>query len=184
MKYVADLLSFLRFLAIIPLIAAALVDNWAAAFWVLAIAWMTDLFDGRVAGTFGSLRERHPNLDADGIADSVLAFGSSAIAAIYIVTHSGWLISTMVIVLYVLTAVSGLWMVMIMNKPASSVNRRIIAFNMIVMHGIVQIAATLAWFTYMAFGANQMLGIVVGLLIVLPFTQRRKISLWLNGQLA
>lgn len=179
-KYLADALSFLRAVATVPLVVFSIIGDWHAAFLILIAAWATDLIDGVIAKKYGSFCTDH-KIDADGIADSVLAFGSTAVPLLY-AWHHNLVAGVLVSILYVATMAFGLWMVLVMDKPLTPRHRWVIAGNMIVMHSIVQIGATLLWFDYMASGATMALRLSFLLLLVVAL-ENRKIRLWWSGRL-
>jgi phosphatidylglycerophosphate synthase len=193
MLYVADALSLLRIILTPFVVFFGLTGRWEAAFVCLITAWFTDLCDGKMARNFGSLRDKYPSFDADGIADSVLAFVSSAVPVIYYGTHVGWCSGPTValIILYILTIVSGVWMITVIGaklktlpkKWVARINTRIVAVNMIVMHGIVQIGATIGWFAYMA-GGDKIAVYAGSVLLLAAYGQDHKIRLWRAGRLA
>jgi len=72
--YLADLLSLSRVVAVIPLFCLSWFGQWRTAFIVLAIAWLTDMLDGKAARRWGSLGVRlYFHLDRFG--DGVLQVG-------------------------------------------------------------------------------------------------------------
>ena len=178
----ADQLSILRVLLTVLVIGFSIFGLWVYAAMYLAMAWVTDLLDGHFAREYGSWRDNHPDLDMDGLADSALAFGSSLVIVGYAwFSYSQemfWLLAG----LYILTVISGGAMASVMNRP----NKKrwmvyLIAVNMIVFHGVVQIFGTGAWFAYMAFGWP---GVIATLVVALPvvWLQRHKMQLWLAGK--
>ena len=179
----ADWLSIDRVLLTGLLLVVSYNQVWTTAVVVFGLAWFTDLLDGWVARRYGSLRDDHPNLDMDGICDSILAFGSSLVVVVYAWFHYNPAIHWLLIGLWVLTLVSGATMAAAMNRPLTARLQWLIAINMIVFHGIVQILGTAAWFAYMAFGTS---GVVATLVVALPvaWLQRRKMRLWLAGKFA
>lgn len=179
-KYLADLLSLLRALALVPVIVFSIMGNWHIAFLVLLIGWATDLVDGIFAKRYGSFSAER-DIDADGIADSVLAFGSSAVPVIYAYHTHHVLIGVLLTALYLATVVFGTMMARNMNKALTTRLRWLIAGNMIVLHAIVQIGATLIWFDYMASGAEMALRFA-GLLAIVAALQFRKMRLWWVGR--
>jgi phosphatidylserine synthase len=110
MPYLADTLSFLRILLAPVVLLFAVTGEWKTAWAALVVGWATDLLDGPAGRRYGSLRDRHPGLDMDGIADSALAFASAAVPVIYSARHRGWfdLITIGLITLYVITVLSAL----------------------------------------------------------------------------
>jgi phosphatidylglycerophosphate synthase len=184
--YLADALSLLRALCAPVVIAFSATGMWKMAFLMLAIGWATDLFDGLAARKYGSLRTTHPNLDTDGLADSALAFGSSLVPVGYAIHHTGWLsaLSISLMAAFVATVALGIWMVMVMNGPRTPLTRKVIAINMIIMHGLVQIAAVTLWFAYMAFGYELVFGLTVDVLVACAIYQLPKMRLWWSGRLA
>jgi phosphatidylglycerophosphate synthase len=185
--YIADTLSLLRVLATLFVICFALAGMWTTAFVFLIFGWGTDLLDGLAARRYGSLRDSHPNFDADGLADSALAFGASLVPVGYAIHRTGWLSAPSITLMtaFVATVVSGVWMVSVMGKPASRLKKAVVAVNMIAMHGAVQIVAVVIWFAFMAYGIGPVLGIVIGSLVaVVPATQERKLKMWWTGRLS
>ena len=71
-RYVGDALSILRALAVIPFNFTLVAEAWTSAFLILGFAWATDLLDGVAVRKWGGLSDRYPNLDLDGISDTVL----------------------------------------------------------------------------------------------------------------
>lgn len=180
--YLADSLSLLRAFSIIPLFVFSLNGEWRAATLVLILAWATDLFDGVAARAYGSLRGRKPSFDADGLADSILAFVASGVPVVYYFAQGQRLIGSMLAVVYIMTAISALVMIFIMNEPATPKNRAIIRTNMVLMHGVIQIAATLCWFAYMAAG-REGVSVMIAAVMIIGLLQRPKITLWMKGEL-
>lgn len=178
--YLADGLSLLRAASFVPLAALAAAGKWEAALIVLLAAWATDLADGIAAHKFGSWSKTR-SLDMDGIADSVLAFGASSIPVMYAYRHHSTLASTALTIVYAVTVVSAIAMVSIMNGPHTTTRRWAIAWNMIVMHGAVQIGATIVWFAYMASGMADILW-TLSLLAMISYYQAHKVRLWWNGK--
>lgn len=179
LKYLADALSFLRAAAVVPVIVFSIMDNWHLAFLILITAWATDLVDGIAAKKYGSFSADH-KIDADGIADSVLAFGSTVVPVVYAYEHNLFF-GALLTVLYAATAYFGTRMALGMNKEITPQRRWLVAGNMIVLHAIVQIGATLVWFDYMASGTEAALRFI-GLLLIVAALQRRKIRLWWMGR--
>jgi phosphatidylglycerophosphate synthase len=179
LKYLGDGLSLLRALAIIPIIAFAAYGNWTAAFLILAFAWATDLVDGIAAKKWGGLRDSHPEFDADGIADSVLAFGSTLVPLVYAYANYNFTVVVGLTALYALTVIVGTRMALIMNKPG---HRWLIAFNMIGLHSVVQIGGALVWFSYMVNRNPVDAYLAVALLVGIAIFQSSKIALWWNGR--
>lgn len=178
-RYLADLLSLLRAVAIVPVVVFAIMGDWHTAFLILLAGWVTDLFDGVAARKYGTILS--PEFDADGKADSILAFGSTLVPLVYAYENYSMTVVVVFTVLYALTLLIGGWMVLIMNKPLTTVNRWVIAGNMIVLHSTVQIGATLVWFDYMASGADAAMRLT-GALAIIAAIENRKIRLWWNGQ--
>jgi len=177
--YVADALSFLRAAAVVPVIVYSIMGNWHIAFLILLAGWITDLLDGIAARRYGTVLS--PEFDIDGKADSILAFGSAAVPLVYAYANYSMGVVVGLTILYALTVIVGIWMVSVMNKPLTPSNRWVIAGNMIVLHSVVQIAAVLVWFDYMASGRDMALRLSIVLLGVGLF-QNRKIRLWWNGR--
>lgn len=183
--YVADGLSIIRVLSVVPILIFAAYGQWTAAFVALVVGWGTDPLDGIAARRWGSLKSRHPNLDMDGITDIVIAFSASFVPVAYFALHDGLSVRSVTLgALYLLTVVSGTAMTMVMNKPMSVATRRLISFNMLFMHGLVQIVAVFMWFAYMAEGLA--FSMITGGLICFfaAMFQRKKLRLWRQGRLA
>jgi phosphatidylglycerophosphate synthase len=178
-SYLADTLSLLRAVAIVPVVVFSVMGDWHTAFLIFAAAWATDLVDGYVARKYGTVLPAA--FDADGKADTVLAFGSTAIVLVYAWLHYDPIVAVGLSVLYAMTVGFGTWMALIMNKPLTPGRRWLIAGNMIVLHSIVQIGATLVWFDYMASGPIMALRFTAALALI-AVVQNRKIRLWWNGQ--
>jgi phosphatidylglycerophosphate synthase len=179
LKYFGDVLSLLRALLVVPVIAFSAAGNWTAAVLVLALAWATDLVDGPAAKKWGGLRDRHPDFDADGIADTVLAFGSTLVPLVYAYANYDMTVVIGLTALYALAAVVGTRMALVMNKPG---HRWLIAFNMIVLHSAVQIGGGLVWFAYMANRNPVDAWLVGGIFAIIAILQSKKIALWWNGR--
>lgn len=181
MKYMADIVSLFRIFAVLPVLYFSYAGEWRLALVFLVLGWGSDLMDGYYARKFGSLRDSHPDFDADGIADSVLAFVSTLVPVIYITTYEGVAWGSLLIGLWVMTLISGIAMVRIMSKPTTTKFRLLIAGNMVGMHGLVQIVGTLCWFAFMAFG---IVGVAAMIIAMIPvgFKQRHKMSLWFVGR--
>lgn len=179
-RYLADALSLLRGVAIVPIIIYSAMEDWHTAFLIVIAAWATDLVDGWAARRYGTVFSL--GFDLDGKADAVLGFGSSAIVLVYAWTHYEPVVVVALSALYGLTVAFGLWMVAIMNKPLTPTRRWVIAGNMIIFHSVVQIGATLVWFDYMASGRDAALRLTATLLLVAALNIR-KIRLWWSGRL-
>ena len=179
-RYLADALSLLRGVAIVPIAAYAWMEDWHTAFLIFVAAWFTDLVDGLAARRYGTVLS--PDFDIDGKADAILGFGSTAIVLVYAWLHYDPIVVVSLSVLYALTVAFGGWMVKIMNKPVTPVRRWVTASNMIVFHSIVQIGATLVWFDYMASGRDAALRLT-GTLVLVAALNYRKIRLWWSGRL-
>lgn len=180
MRFAADVLSLLRVVLTVPVVAYGLAGNWKVAFIVLILAWATDPIDGLLARRYGSLQDEHPNFDSDGIADTVLAFGSSAVPVIYAWLNLSTWIALILTGIYTLTVVSGVLMTTVMNTDSSVFVRMVIRINMILFHGLIQIVAVIAWFGFMAFGWGAVADVLVGA-AVLGYLQLTKINLWFKG---
>jgi phosphatidylglycerophosphate synthase len=178
----ADALSLLRILLTPFVILFALVGEWHLAFALLVIAWTTDLFDGFAARRFGSRRDAHPKFDADGLADTVLAFGAASVPLVYLFIHGSVLAYHVVSILYALTVISGVIMALVMDKPATPAVRWSIGINMVIFHGLVQIGAVTTWFAYMAGGSSLTTATVYSMAII-AVLQRHKIGRWFSGAL-
>jgi phosphatidylglycerophosphate synthase len=183
--YLADLLSLLRIILTSVVVFLGLTDRWEAAFSCLVIAWITDLLDGMAARKFGSLSHDH-ELDADGAADSVLAYLSAAMPVVYYGMHTGWHSWLFIVLacLYASTLISTVWMLCIMNiEHKTPLQVHVLAFQMIVVHAVLQIGATIVWFAYKAHGIG-FAGFVGAALVIVLISQKRKLLLWWNGRLA
>lgn len=180
MGLIPDALSFLRVLSTWPVMYYGLHERWGLAFLFLALGWGTDLLDGMAAKRFGSLSGAN-GLDADGIADTALAFGSTLVPVIYYWHTPGLGVSLGV--LYALTAVSGSVMAFWAMSRANHdiLARKVIAVNMIVFHGGIQIVVAMLWFADMA-GTAWFAITVIGLGAVIS-SQISKIVGWLEGRL-
>lgn len=178
-RYLADLLSLLRAVAIVPVVVFSIMGDWHTAFLILLAGWVTDLFDGIAARKYGTILSA--KFDADGKADIVLAFGSTLVPLVYAYVNYSMTVVVALTVLYALTLLIGGWMVSIMDKPLTPTNRWVIAGNMIVLHSMVQIGATLVWFDYMASGADAAMRLT-GALALVAAIKNRKIRLWWKGQ--
>ncbi len=179
----ADQFSLLRVAFMLLVIISSLFERWEFALVYLVAGWVTDILDGYLAQEFGSWRDKYPSLDMDGLADTALAFGSSLVVVIY-----GWHYYSLGIAwsltgLFALTVISGVGMVLVMNQTVTTWTRRLIAVNMIVMHGGIQIFGTAAWFAYMTFGTP---GVLITLAVAVPVVllQRPKMQLWMAGKFA
>jgi phosphatidylglycerophosphate synthase len=180
---IGDALSLLRALMTVPVIALSATSHWTAAFVCLGLGWATDLVDGACAKQWGGLRNSRPDFDIDGICDSVLAFGSTAVPLIYAYANYGTTAVINLTGLYAMTVVFGLSMVKVMNTPPTAGRRALIAFNMIVSHSIVQIGGGIMWFAYMAAGQFAV-WLVAAILAMTAVFQKRKIGLWWAGRFA
>lgn len=183
-KYLADLLSLLRALALVPVIVFSIAGNWPIAFLFLLMGWATDLVDGIVSKhyeeEFGSF-SRERGIDADGIADSVLAFGSSAVPVIYAYHTHHVFVGILLSVLYAATVYFGTRMALSMNKQLTPKRRWLVAGNMIMLHAVAQIGATLVWFCLMA--TNPELAVCfIGVMALVAALQYHKIRLWWIGR--
>jgi phosphatidylglycerophosphate synthase len=181
MKYMADVVSLFRILTVLPVLYFSFADEWRLALAFLVLGWGSDLADGYYARKFGSLRDAHPDFDADGIADSILAFATSFVPVIYVIDHESGAWASLLIWLWIMTVISGVAMVRVMGKPITTKTRLLVAGNMVVMHGLVQIVGTLCWFAFMAFGIVGVAAVIIAMIPV-GFKQRRKMSLWLVGR--
>jgi phosphatidylglycerophosphate synthase len=179
-KYLADALSLLRAGAIVPITVFSVMGDWHTAFLIFVAAWFTDLVDGLVARRYGTVFSAE--FDIDGKADSILAFGSTAIVLVYAWRNYSTDVATSLTILYALTTIFGLWMVAIMDKPLTPARRWVTAGNMIFFHSVVQIGATLVWFDYMASGKDAALRLA-GTLVFVAAINYRKIMLWWSGRL-
>lgn len=181
MKYMADVVSLFRILIVLPVLYFSYTEEWRLALALLVFGWGSDLMDGYYARKFGSLRDSHPGFDADGIADSVLAFATSFVPVIYVIDRESGAWASLLIWLWAMTLISGVAMVRVIGKPVTSKTRLLVAGNMLIMHGLIQIVGTLCWFAYMAFG---IVGVAAVIIVMIPvgFRQRHKMSLWLAGQ--
>jgi len=187
-RYLGDALSFLRALAVVPFACLMWTEALTAASFILGLAWLTDLLDGRLAKKWGGLRDRHPKLDIDGIADSVLALGSTGMVVVYMARHYGLHSWQFVVAgtLALACAISALVMVTFLAKvgenPVTSRHRLIVGSNMIVGHGLLQIGATLVWLAYASEGLGQAIAAVI-VLACIAIAQNEKIALWYHGRL-
>ncbi len=184
MKYAADTLSLLRALAAIPVAIFTVNQRWEWALLALLLGWATDTVDGAAARRWGSLRDQRDKLDVDGLADSALAFVSTAAVAWHLTTHysfgwTAWIVWT-------ITVIVGATMALMMDADRTAARRRLVAFNMIVSHGLVQIIATLLWFAYMADGKGVGLWTIASAIVLAAVTvwQRDKVALWYRGEFA
>ncbi|HEU4715605.1 MAG TPA: CDP-alcohol phosphatidyltransferase family protein, partial [Candidatus Saccharimonadales bacterium] len=87
--YVGDALSILRALAVVPFALALMAEAWTPAFLILGLAWATDLVDGVAVRKWGGLSDRYPNLDLDGINDTILQIGSTGAITYYMGSQYG-----------------------------------------------------------------------------------------------
>ncbi len=184
MFLLADSLSLFRIFFTIPVVIYGWNESWKPALLFLALAWLTDVLDGLSARSFGSLRDHLPNLDSDGIADSILAFGSALVPVIYFIRHDGWLgpVTISLLALYALTLVFGVLMATAMGNLDSTRTKKLIRLNMPLFHGLVQVVGVSAWFAYMAYNLRG-LSITLIIALVAIAVQRQKISLWFAGRL-
>lgn len=169
----ADVLSFARIAMVVPVIILAILGLWVGNFWTLLTAWSTDAVDGMLAKKYGSWLQKHPKIDMDGIADSVLAFFSSFVP---IVVMDGWWRWTFA-GLWAASVVSAIWMILVMDRSGS---RGVVALNMIVFHGLYQVVLVPGWFAYMAYGWKGAVLMSVATLI-LAYFERDKIRSWWHG---
>lgn len=182
MRFAADVLSLLRVILTVPVVVYGLMGDWKVAFIVLILAWATDPLDGLLAHRYGSLQDKYPDFDSDGIADTVLAFGSSAVPVVYAWRSLSTWTALILTGIYTLTVVSGVLMTTAMNKESSVFVRMVIRINMILFHGLIQIVAVIAWFGFMAFGWEAVADVLVGA-AVLGRLELTKIKLWFKGVL-
>lgn len=179
-KLIADVLSFLRALSIWPILVFSLHGQWGWAFLFLILGWGTDLLDGWAYRRWGSFS--NGRVDADGLADSVIAFGASLVPAAYIAGHDATL-EPILLIGYVASVCCGILMLLAMRYPDTDpLARKVIAFNMLVFHGALQIVATTLWFAYMAAGW-WLCGVTMAILGIVINRQAPKISGWLKGRL-
>lgn len=177
-KYLADVLSFLRAAAVLPVIIYSMQGEWGVAFLFLLLGWATDFADGMAARRWGTVLSKE--FDIDGKADAVLAFGSSIVPVFYAYAHNV-AVGVLLSLLYAVTMYFGAKMALSMNKQLTPKLRRLIAGNMIILHGMIQIGATLVWFCLMA--TNPELTVCfVGLLLLVAALQYHKIRLWWVGR--
>ncbi|MFS8119351.1 MAG: CDP-alcohol phosphatidyltransferase family protein [Microcoleus sp.] len=181
----ADTLSLFRILLTVPVVYYGWNEYWRTALLFLVLAWSTDVLDGLCARNFGSLRDHLPGLDSDGIADSILAFGSAAIPVIYYIHHDGWFnpVTVALLVLYALTLVFGVLMATAMGDLDATRTKKLIKLNMPIFHGLVQVIGVSAWFAYMAYNLRGLSMTLIVALVAIAI-QRRKINLWFVGRLA
>jgi phosphatidylserine synthase len=188
LKYFGDVLSLLRALAVLLVAYFLWHEAWTGASVTVTLAWLTDPVDGWAAKKWGGLRDRYPNFDVDGIADTVLAVGSTVMIEVYMMRHFGvtsWQAVT-VGVLVLACILGGLVMVLFLAKagetPVTKLHRVIVGGNMVIGHSLLQIGATLVWLAYMSKGWDQAVAMTITLLCVAGL-QREKIALWCSGQL-
>lgn len=176
MRWIADSLSLLRIL-LTPLVIWAIVDgSYALAFWLWALAWLTDLLDGAAASRYGSISADR-GIDSDGIADSVLAFFVGG-AAVFVLDGAAKVVAITLLVLSIVMAGA---MVLKMNKPGS---RAIIAVNMIIFHGLYQVVGLSMWLGYTAYGWWMVWLLVLAFLVLAGMSQRHKVEAWYRGKFA
>lgn len=178
-QYLADALSFLRVASLLPVIIYSVQGEWGAAFFFLLLGWATDLVDGLAARRWGTVLSKEFNID--GKADAVLAFGSSIVPVVYAYHVHHVFVGIALSLLYAATVYFGTKMALSMNKPLTPKLRRLIAGNMIILHGAVQIGATLVWFCLMA-TTTELAVCFVGALLTVVALQYHKIHLWWNGR--
>lgn len=176
--------------------------SWPACLCILA--WVTDLFDGPAARKWGShgrlwrqdaedglipKRSFKATFDADGIADSSLAFFSSAVPVIYYLVTTQHKLAILAAgyfaLFYIASALLGWAMVSAMQKDPDfkkNETKALVLFNMTVFHGVFQIGFTITWFVIMAFGGVMFIPTVI-MLGVVAYKQLPKLKLWLNGRL-
>lgn len=176
MKLIADSLSLFRIILTIPTVIAMTNHNFVLAFWLWMLAWATDLADGMFARNYGSLSEER-GLDADGIADSVLAFTVGA--AVPFVTDG--LVRVVATVLLLAALGSAGLMVSRMSRR-SPATRRIIAVNMVVFHGLYQVVGLSMWLGYVAYGWWMVAVLALVFFVTAGMLQRDKIDAWLDGR--
>lgn len=189
LRYAGDGLSLLRALLTIPVVAYVVDENWTAAALILGLAWATDLIDGIAAKKWGGLRDRFPNFDADGIADTVLAIGSTGVVAYYMGHHYGfgsWEFLAVGITAAACVLAGGIMVVFLMifgETPVTAWHRVIVGGYMIFGHSVLQIGAPLVWLAYMADGADNATATMIVLLCVAAL-QYQKVLLWRSGRLS
>jgi phosphatidylglycerophosphate synthase len=157
---------------------------WWAALAFLIVGWVSDLYDGPLARRYGSLRDQRPAFDADGIGDTLLAFSSTGSIVVYYWRQSEAIASWLLIGLLI-TVVSAIIMVVEMGRKHPSRGRRaVVAVNMIIMHGAVQIVATIWWYVWMATG-DVTIAVCVAAYVVVVTTAINwaKVQLWRSGKL-
>lgn len=188
LRYLGDVLSLLRALAVLLVAYYLWHEAWTAASFTAAFAWLTDPFDGWAAKKWGGLRDRYPNFDTDGIADTILAVGSTVMIEVYMMRHFGvtsWQAVT-VGALVLACILGGLVMVLFLAKagetPVTRLHRIIVGSNMIVGHALLQIGATLVWLAYMSKGWDQAVAVAI-ILACVAVLQHEKIALWYSGRL-
>lgn len=176
----ADLLSFLRMLAALFIVACAQQGYWDVAFGILVFGWSTDAVDGIVARRFGSLRDRYPNLDIDRLADLVLGFTASLVATVYIAQHSHGFVTIIlpslyyvsIIIQFVAATARRLW-------PFTNPTRRLVAVNMLVFHGLLQIGATCVWFASMV--GRPWMYATAAVLYLVALVHHETLTAWWDG---
>lgn len=189
LRYSGDGLSLLRALLTIPVVIYVTDENWTAALLILGLAWATDLVDGIAAKKWGGLRDQFPSFDADGIADTVLAIGSTGAITYYMGHHYG-LNSWEFLVAYLIAGgcvlAGGVMVLLLMifgETPVTTWHRVIVGGYMIIGHSVFQIGAPLVWLAYMADGADSATATMIVLLCVAAL-QYQKVLLWRSGRLS
>lgn len=176
MRFTADVTSLVRALIAVPVLWFGIEHQWTLAFTLLLLGLATDVVDGWLARRFGSLRDTSPDFDADGIADSILLFVASFVPVTAYTGNARLVLA----ILWGVSLVVGILMVTGWGGPRQ---RAVIAFNMIVFHGVLQIGATSVWFAYMATGTVGAI-IVAIVMTAVAASQRHKLLLWWNGRFA
>lgn len=187
-RYVGDALSILRALAVIPFNFTLVAEAWTSAFLILGFAWATDLLDGVAVRKWGGLSDRYPNLDLDGISDTVLQIGSTAGIAYYTGSQCGfesWQFLAVGITATACAMWGGIMMLLITLKgetPVTRAHRLVVGSYMIVGRGVLQIGVPLVWLAYTTEGLDQVIAMVIVLLCIAGL-QYQKVLLWWNGRL-
>lgn len=184
---IADILSVIRSALAILLVWYAYSNSWnphwSVVFIGWVVAWLTDSLDGPLAQRFGSLRDRWPNLDNDGIADTLLALAGTMVVTGYAYGHWSDLAAIGILYIYLMSWLAAVIMVaLVLSAPNSEFTSVFIAGNMLLGHAVIQIGFTSLWMAYMVAGIGGVIATLAALLIV-AMAQRRKIALWRAGKL-
>lgn len=179
--WAADGLSFIRALLGIWLFVAIYQQQWDLAFALWGVGWATDLLDGLMARRFGSLRQRYPGWDSDGLADTVLAFAGTFGFVVYAFrADAPWKIWAVAVAAFLVIA--GVAMLPLMGG-GSQLARQVVCWNMLLCHAGLQIGGISLWLAYMA-GGWPSVGLTSLILLVALFIQRHKMGLWWKGRFA